>query len=205
MRGYNGDTMSLSNAVNFLRSESGALLLEDTLAWARWYNDHDWYKPNGTIRCEVKNDDIEFHFLFLFKTIPEYRSLFDYRTKGIQNLHGIEPTLRRATDLHINVPVIGPRLRIQHGHGTYILAREVGADFFINHQVTIGSHRGIPKIGDRVTVRTGAVLVGPISIGNDVLVTANAVVSRDIPSNHVVYAPQSVVIPRGGPLGRCNG
>jgi hypothetical protein len=70
----------------------------------------------------------------LFVMFAEFRSLFDYRLKAAPHLrHYMVDTLRRATEFHINCPLIGPRFRIQHGQNTYVFAREVGSDFWINH------------------------------------------------------------------------
>ena len=42
---------------------------------------------------------------------------------------------------------------------------------------------GIPVIGDRVFLGTGAIVTGKIKIGNNVAVGANAVVNRNLPDN----------------------
>ena len=61
----------------------------------------------------------------------------------------------------------------------------------ISQQVVIGlggkgDFRGIPEIGDRVYIGPGAKIFGKISIGNNVAIGANAVVSKSIPDNAVV-------------------
>jgi len=53
---------------------------------------------------------------------------------------------------------------------------------------------GIPTIGDNVEINAGAVIVGPVHIGNYVRIGANAVVIQDIPDNcTVVGVPAKVV------------
>jgi serine acetyltransferase len=190
--------ISLAHA-DFVASERGYLLREDVLCWTSWYQEHPFFK---NARIEVDNDNQDSLTLKLdklFRTFPEFRSLFDYRVSGnAALLNHKTDTHRRATELHINCPQIGPRFRIQHGQNTYVLAREIGADFWVNHNVTIGANGGIPVIGDRVTIRTGAVVVGPITISDDVIVTANAVVACDVPRAHVAYAPKTIFLPRRG-------
>lgn len=174
------------SAFDFLKSESGALLREDVTAWAKWHREA--YK--------IPQEGIETQIDALFSAFPEFRSLFDYRVMGTPLRGVLRDNLQRATDLNISVGSIGPRFRIQHGHGTYIFAREIGSDFFIGHLVTVGSHRGTPKVGNNVTIRAGAVVVGPIEIGDDCLITANSVVAKSMPKGFKAYPPQTIFEPR---------
>jgi serine O-acetyltransferase len=174
------------SAFDFIRSEQGALLREDVIAWAKWHGG-GYNIPQGGLETQL---DV------LFSTFSEFRSLFDYRTLGTPLRGILRERLQRATDLNINVGSIGPRCRIQHGNSTYLFAREVGSDFFIGHLVTVGSHRGTPKIGNNVSIRTGAVVVGPIEIGNDCLITANSVVSKSMPDRCKAYPPQTIFEPK---------
>ncbi|MGE5639349.1 MAG: serine acetyltransferase [Clostridia bacterium] len=87
---------------------------------------------------------------------------------------------------------IGPGLYIGHFGGITISRYAViGANCGISQQVTIGvagerGSGGAPVIGDDVYIAPGARLFGPIRIGNNVKVGANAVVYRDVPDNAVV-------------------
>jgi len=73
----------------------------------------------------------------------------------------------------------------------------VGLDCLISHGVTIGgtgTRQGVPVLGDRVHVGTGAVILGPIYVGNDVVIGANTVVISDVlPGQVVVGVPARVV------------
>lgn len=74
----------------------------------------------------------------------------------------------------------------------------IGKDFTIFKGAVIGSIRsgkkkGTPKIGDRVTVCTNAFVCGNITIGDDVLIAANAYVNFDVPSNSVVIGNPGVI------------
>ena len=42
-----------------------------------------------------------------------------------------------------------------------------------------------PTIGDRVTIGSGAKVLGPITIGDDVKIGANAVVVKDVPNGDI--------------------
>ena len=68
---------------------------------------------------------------------------------------------------------------------------EIGEDCTIFKGATIGSVRsgkraGVPKIGNRVTVCTNAMVCGGIIIGDDALIAANAFVDFDVPSHSLV-------------------
>ncbi|MHB1537087.1 MAG: DapH/DapD/GlmU-related protein [Solirubrobacteraceae bacterium] len=83
---------------------------------------------------------------------------------------------------------IGPGLMFMHGFATIVVAQKIGTDCQISQQVTIGyDDRGAPPIlGDRVRVGANAVIIGPVSVGDDAVVGAGAVVVRDVPPAAVV-------------------
>jgi serine O-acetyltransferase len=96
---------------------------------------------------------------------------------------------RQRLRLGINIPAttrVGPGLLIGHPGGIVVNAATVlGRDCNVSHNVTIGVSRGkrsgVPRIGDRVYFGPGAVVFGDITIGNDVAIGANAVVTTDVP------------------------
>ena len=58
---------------------------------------------------------------------------------------------------------------------------------FLEHQVTIGAEKGdSPALGNRVFVGAGAKIIGPVTLGDDVKVGANAVVVHDVPAGLTV-------------------
>lgn len=87
--------------------------------------------------------------------------------------------------------------------GSAIVIREtaeIGKNCIIYHNVTIGGtgkHKGKrhPTIGDNVLIGTGATLLGPINVSDNVKVGAETVViMHDIPSDcTVVGAPGRIV------------
>lgn len=86
---------------------------------------------------------------------------------------------------------LGRRLFIDHGMGVVIgETAEVGEDVVIFHGTTLGGTsmrpgKRHPTIGDRVTIGSGAKVLGPIQIGDDVSIGANAVVVKDVPSGNI--------------------
>ena len=73
----------------------------------------------------------------------------------------------------------------------------IGDNCEIGSCVTIGGTSKkieVPIIGNRVKISTGAKILGPIKIGDDVVIGANAVVTKDIPSNSVAVGIPAKVI-----------
>jgi serine O-acetyltransferase len=84
-------------------------------------------------------------------------------------------------DFELNCSDIGPGLVIGHGYGSVLRARRIGADCFIMQGVTLGEKGGIfPTIGSRVTIYPNAVIVGSVTVGDDAIVGAGAVVLNDV-------------------------
>jgi len=71
------------------------------------------------------------------------------------------------------------------GLGIVIHSRaRIGPDCLISQNVTIGRKEGeydVPTIGARVHIGAGACIIGPISIGDDTTIGANAVVAQSLP------------------------
>lgn len=86
---------------------------------------------------------------------------------------------------------IGCRLVIDHGMGVVIgETSEVGDDCIIFHGVTLGGVKfdpvkRHPTVGNRVMIGAGAKVLGPIIIGDDAKVGANAVLTKDLPAGQV--------------------
>lgn len=102
-------------------------------------------------------------------------------------------TLRREFGCFVQpTAVIGPGLKLPHPNGIVIGSGvRIGAKCIIYQQVTLGGARrgdfqsnAYPGVGDRVTLFTGAKVLGAISIGDDAQIGANAVVLRDVPPAH---------------------
>ncbi|MDD6201777.1 MAG: serine acetyltransferase [Lachnospiraceae bacterium] len=98
--------------------------------------------------------------------------------------------------------IIGKGFYIGH-FGTVIINPDVviGENVNIAAGVTIGktnrgSKMGVPKIGNRVWIGTNAVIVGDITIGDDVLIAPNAYVNTDVPSHSVVLGNPGAIHPR---------
>ncbi|MFO8008361.1 MAG: DapH/DapD/GlmU-related protein [Candidatus Brocadiia bacterium] len=90
----------------------------------------------------------------------------------------------------------GPGLVVLHSVGVVVnSAVRAGRNVIIESGVTIGAEKGgCPSIGDNVFIGSGAKLIGPIRVGSDVRIGANAVVLEDVPDGAtVVGVPAKVV------------
>ena len=94
---------------------------------------------------------------------------------------------------------IGKNLFIDHGMGVVIgETSEIGDNVTIYHMVTLGgispsinsdSQRQIkrhPTLMNNVVIGSGAQILGPVIIGENAKVGANAVVTKDVPNNAVM-------------------
>jgi serine O-acetyltransferase len=149
---------------------------------------------------------------------PGFRALFMYRF-GVWRMR-VRPRLLRmpfsrlywlmhryvrnhySIELHAT-STIGRRLRIAHSGAVVIHEyATIGDDCIIRQGVTIGAadewgRDKAPVLGDRVNVGAGAMLLGSITIGDDVRVGPNAVVTRNVPANSTVAPPPVRIIKLG--------
>lgn len=97
---------------------------------------------------------------------------------------------------------IGRRFFIDHGMGVVIgETTEIGDDVMVYHGVTLGGRsleqgKRHPTLGNRVVVGAGAKVLGPLTIGDDSAVGANAVVTHDVPADSIATGIPAVVRPR---------
>lgn len=95
---------------------------------------------------------------------------------------------------------IGKGLFIDHGMGVVIgETAEVGNNVTIYHGVTLGGTgkdigKRHPTIGDNVIIGSGAKVLGPINIGNNVKIGANSVVLKNIEDNQTAVGIPAKVI-----------
>ncbi len=78
-------------------------------------------------------------------------------------------------------------------HGKVIL----GENVTILHQVTLGGKGlgkdGVPVIGDGVFIEAGANVLGKVVVGKDVVIGANAVVTKGVPDKAIVVGANRII------------
>lgn len=77
---------------------------------------------------------------------------------------------------------------------------KIGNNCNINQGVTIGvenrgPRKGVPTIGNKVWIGANSVVVGKITIGDNVLIAPLTFVNFDVPSNSVVVGNPAKIIP----------
>jgi serine O-acetyltransferase len=150
---------------------------------------------------------------FIFDDVWRYQRLLRY-VEFLTNCRK-RPILRRVasfrlhrlgTRLGFTIPlnVFGPGLAIAH-HGTIVVnsGARIGANCRLHVCVNIGTAAGsaeaAPTIGNNCYIGPGAKLYGPITIGDNVAIGANAVVNRSFPDGNVTLAgvPARIISRKG--------
>jgi len=165
-----------------------ALIREDYIA-----NGRDWSLPGfravavyrfGVWRMGIRSRMLRAPFSFIYNRL--YRRVRNHYT--------------------IEIPYtckIGRRLMIGHqGAIVFHEAATVGDDCLIRHGVTIGasSHRrahDVPVIGNRVQIGAGAMVLGKITVGDDAMIGANALVTCDVPPGaKAITESAKIILPK---------
>ena len=120
-----------------------------------------------------------------------------------RRIYGLRQILfDRKYGLSILSDHIGDGLFIGHGHGINVHPSAViGKNCNLNKNVTVGesmrgTRKGAPVIGNDVWIGTGAIVVGKITVGDDVLIAPNAFVNTDVPAHSVVTGNPCVIKPK---------
>lgn len=100
-------------------------------------------------------------------------------------------------NLHITPNTCGYGLKIYHifGGGQIINVDKVGNYCSFNAGVVLGKKDSSkkPKLGDYVSIAPGAKVFGDITIGNNVFIAANAIVTKSVPDNSVVVGVNKIL------------
>ena len=99
---------------------------------------------------------------------------------------------------------IGRRCFIDHGMGIIIgETTEIGDDVTIYQGVTLGgtgkdTGKRHPTIGNRVMISSGAKVLGPFKVGDDVKIGAGSVVLKEVPPDSTVVGNPGRVVRQAG-------
>ena len=137
----------------------------------------------GCWRYTIKSALIRKPFSLLYKVLYKF----------IQVITGIELPCEVA---------VGKNFRIDHFGGIIISGfASFGDNCVIRDGVTVGLRRVddpvAPQIGNNVDIGTGAKVLGGITIGDHVVIGANAVVLEDVPSNSIAVGVPARIKSRG--------
>jgi serine O-acetyltransferase len=131
--------------------------------------------------------------------------LWGWRLKLLARI--LSQFVRFLTGVEIHpAATIGRRFFIDHGMGVVIGATtRIGDDVMLYHGVTLGGRsmkheKRHPTLEDGVVVGAGAIILGPVTIGANSLVGAQAVVVADAPPDSVLTGIPAVARPRSKAL-----
>ena len=128
-----------------------------------------------------------------------------YESGHCFSARAISQAARFLTGIEIHPAAkIGKRFFIDHGMGVVIgETAEIGDDCTIYQGVTLGGTGKIlgkrhPTLGNNVMVGAGAKVLGPVEIGDNSKIAANAVVLHGVPENSTAVGIPAKVVKRDG-------
>lgn len=135
-----------------------------------------------------------------------YRVAHRLHARGYRRLGAIVSLFVQMT-FRVEIPAranIGPGLVLPHPMGIVIGSAQIGANVTIYQNVTLGARHfdgGYtlalrPVIQDGATIGSGAVVLGPIVIGQGATVAANSLLLQDAPPNSLALGVPAQIKPR---------
>ena len=159
---------------------------------------------NDYLESIKKRDPAAKSILSIILTYPGVKAVFFHQISNFFYKAGfdliariISQTIRffKGIEIHPGAK-IGKNLFIDHGMGVVVgETSEIGDNVTIYHNVTLGGsspsidserqrhEKRHPTIGNDVVIGSGAQIIGPIKVGNNSRIAANAVVVKDVPEN----------------------
>jgi serine O-acetyltransferase len=155
------------------------------------------YTTNRLSLLKIFFSNPEYRFLVFFRICKRYK-----KSNIIGLFFRILLNLTKAR-FGIQIPIntsIAKGFKLNH-FGSIVINQGViiGENCNVSQGVTLGNVsrgklKGCPTIGDRVWIGANSVVVGKITIGNDVLIAPLSYVNFDVPDNAVVMGnPASIV------------
>lgn len=160
----------------------------------------------------LERDPAAHHSAEVVLTYPGLHAVWGYRMAHAlwqSDLHLaariVSATARVLTGVDIHpAATIGEGLFIDHAIGVVIGETAViGEDVTMYHGATLGGRSDSlgqrhPTVGNRVMIGAGAKVLGPVTIGDDCRIGANAVVVRDVPAGSVIVGVPGRVLASHG-------
>ncbi len=164
------------------------------------------------IAAAFNKDPAAVNIMEVLSSYPGIQAIILHRVAHLLHELGV-PFIPRfishISRLHTQIEIhpgakIGTDFFIDHGCGVVIgETAEIGNNVTIYQGVTLGGtsmtrEKRHPTIGNDVVIGAGAKILGPVKIGDRVRVGANAVITRDVPSDSVVVGVPGRIVARDG-------
>ena len=162
---------------------------------------------NEFLESIIKRDPAAKSKLSIILTYPGAKAVFFHKIENffaIAKFHLVARIISQFSrfltgiEIHPNAK-IGKNLFIDHGMGVVIgETSEIGDNVTIYHMVTLGgispsinsddqrNTKRHPTLRDNVVVGSGAQILGPVVVGKNAKIGANAVVTKDVDENSVM-------------------
>lgn len=140
-----------------------------------------------------------------FRAVMLYRIGRWFRKRGMHMVAGLcERLMHHLCFCWIcTLAEIGAGFKISHTIGLVIGGDTIiGKNCDVRQNTTFGGNfnkvdaagRSKPCLGDNVSVGAGAVVLGPVKVGMNSIIGANAVVTKDVPEDVIVGGVPAVII-----------
>lgn len=164
------------------------------------------------IKCILDRDPAARNALEVMICYSGYQAIRAHRRANVLWRHGFKFLARlysnwsrfwTGIEIHPGA-TIGKRLFIDHGTGVVIgETTEIGNDCTIYQGVTLGGTgkdmgKRHPTLGNNVMVSSGAKVLGPFTVGDNVKIGAGSVVLKEVPSHCTVVGIPGRVVKRRG-------
>ena len=162
---------------------------------------------NSFLESIINRDPAAKSKLSVILTYPGVKAVFFHRIANFFSIAKLDLIARiisqfsrflTGIEIHPKAK-IGENLFIDHGMGVVIgETSEIGNNVTIYHMVTLGgispsinsddqrNSKRHPTLMDNVVVGSGAQVLGPVVVGKNAKIGANAVVTKDVPNNAVM-------------------
>lgn len=167
-----------------------------------------WRTMRADIGCVRQRDPAARFTLEILLTYPGVHAVLWYRIANLlwrRRFRFLARLLSWFARLVSNIDIhpgatIGRGFFIDHGAGVVIgETAEIGDNVTLYHGVTLGGTswspgKRHPTVGDGALIGAGAKILGPITIGHNVRIGANAVVIEDVPPGMTVVGMPGKIV-----------
>lgn len=142
-------------------------------------------------------------FIYLLVFDKTYRNLFYFRIGKAKYLMWYwlkpHPCFTLASDMKVS-----SGFQCVHPFATIVNAESIGENFSVKNCVTIGNKNGEgefdgrPRIGKNVCIHCNSVVVGNITIGDNVVIGSGTVLFKSVPDNCVIVGNPAFILKKNG-------